>query len=66
MMCNLDSESVAIERIREYDNLPQVGIVIKIINIIMDRMSFLFFIGVIILVISRKLLGRHQQSSPLQ
>merc|ERR1719219_1792345 len=23
MMCNLDSESVAIERIREYDNLPQ-------------------------------------------
>ena len=65
MMCNLDSESVAIERIREYDNLPQVGIVIKIINIIMDRMSFLFFIGVIILVILRKLLGRHRQSSPL-
>ena len=65
MMCNLDSESVAIERIREYDNLPQVDIAIKIINIIMDRMSFLFFIGVIILVILRKLLGRHRQSSPL-
>ena len=57
MMGNLDSESVAIERIREYDNLPQVNIGIIMVNIIMIKMV----VSIIstIFVICRKLHGRH-------
>ena len=62
MMCNLDSESVAIERIREYDNLPQVNIIIIMVNIIIITMVVS---NITVFVICRKLLGRHRQSLAL-
>ena len=68
MMCNLDSESVAIERIREYDNLPQVDLVIiniVIINIVIIMVNTLIIAMVVSIVICRKLLGRHRQSLAL-
>ena len=62
MMCNLDSESVAIERIREYDNLPQVtinaiptDIVLKVPHHCKRPTAS-----------CRRLLGRRPPSSPLQ
>ena len=62
MMCNLDSESVAIERIREYDNLPQVtfnaiptDVVLKVLHHCKRPTGS-----------CRRLLGRRPPSSPLQ
>ena len=62
MMCNLDSESVAIERICKYDNLPQVNIIIIMVNIIIITMVVS---NITVFVICRKLLGRHRQSLAL-
>ena len=62
MMCNLDSESVAIERIREYDNLPQVTLNAIPTDIVLKGLHHCKRPT----ASCRKLLGRRSPSSPLQ
>ena len=62
MMCNLDSESVAIERIREYDNLPKVTLTAIPTDIVLKGPHHCKRPT----APCRRLLGRRPPSSPLQ